>query len=509
LTATSYRSKGVAKPVERRSQHAGGHDKRLLWPAAAAWVAAIVADGVRPSTGATIAVVACIVGVVAGWFRLGAVTGAAVGVVAAGTSAAVHLAALASGPVPLAAKNGAHATVTMTIVRDPVHLTSRGGFSFVLVDATVTSYDGRRVRSPVVVLAHGRGWDGLLPGQQVQLRGRFRPPRHGDYVSATVLAIDAPRLLGRPPPWQRAAGRVRVGLENACARLPLDERGLVPGLVIGDTSAMPPDLTTDFRVAGLTHLCAVSGENLAIMLATVAAVVRRLGLARRMRTVLTGLALVGFVVLARPSPSVLRAAVMGVVALAAVALGRPRQALASLCLAVLVLVVADPFLARQPGFALSVLATASILWLAPPLTRRLSRRMPRWLAAAIAIPAAAQLVCTPVIVAVFGQASPYAVLANLLAAPAVAPATIGGLVVAIVAVVSHRLAVVLCWLAALPSWWLATVARGVARLPGAGLRFPAGWASAAVVTAVFLIAALVARRRRGGSDHAMLAAWPA
>lgn len=429
--------------------------------------------------------------------------------VAAGTSAAIHLAALASGPVPVAARHAEHGTVTMTIVRDPVHLASRTGFSFLLVDATITSYDGRRVRSPVVVLAHGRGWDGLLPGQQVEVRARLRPPRPNDFVSATVLASDAPRLLGRPPPWQRAAGRVRTGLENACTGLPLDERGLVPGLVIGDTSAMPSDLTADFRVAGLTHLCAVSGENLAIMLATVAAVVRRLGLARRTRTILTGLALVGFVVLARPSPSVLRAAVMGVVALVAVALGRPRQALPSLCLAVLVLIVADPFLARQPGFALSVLATASILWLAPPLTRRLSRWMPRWLAAAIAVPAAAQLVCTPVIVAVFGQASPYAVLANLIAAPAVAPATVAGLVAAVVAVVSHRLAVGLSWLAALPSWWLATIARGVARLPGAGARLPAGWASGAVVATVLVIAALIAHSRRRGSDHAMLASWPA
>jgi len=95
------------------------------------------------------------------------------------------------------------------------------------------------------------------------------------------------------------------------------------------------------------------------------------------------------------------------------------------------------------------------------------------------------------------------------AAPAVAPATVAGLVAAVIAVLSHRLAVVVAWLASLPTWWLAWVARSVARLPCAGLRLPAGWTSGALVGAVLIVGALVVRSRRRGADHAMLAAWPA
>jgi competence protein ComEC len=238
---------------------------------------------------------------------------------------------------------------------------------------------------------------------------------------------------------------------------------------------MPLSLTQAFRVTGLTHLNAVSGANVAIVLGAVLGGVRRLGAGRRLRAVLAAAALLGFVVLVRPSPSVLRAAVMGAVVLAASVLGRRTSALPVLAAAVLALVLVDPFLARTPGFAMSVLATAAIVAIAPAWTERLSRVVPRPLAAAIAVPAAAQLACMPVIVAAFGQLTPLAIPANLLAAPAVAPATLLGIGCALVAVVAPGVAALLAQLAGLPALWLAIVARTLAAVPGAGLRWPTGW----------------------------------
>ena len=134
-------------------------------------------------------------------------------------------------------------------------------------------------RAPVVVFAVDTRWLGLLPGQQVETEGRLAPPRPGDVVTAVVVVGEPPRPIGRAPLWQRAAGSVRDGLRSAVLPLPPDERGLVPGLVLGDVSQMPPALTDAFRVTGLAHLNAVSGANVAIVLGTVMAAVRWTGLA--------------------------------------------------------------------------------------------------------------------------------------------------------------------------------------------------------------------------------------
>jgi competence protein ComEC len=302
---------------------------------------------------------------------------------------------------------------------------------------------------------------------------------------------------------------MRSRLRQACAPLPADERGLVPGLVVGDVTRMPPSLTDAFRTSGLTHLNAVSGENCAIVLATVGGLLRRTPLRRGWRIAVAGLSLAAFVVLARPSPSVLRAATMGGAALLAMSAGRRTQPIPLLAAAVLLLVLTNPFLGRSPGFALSVLATGAIVLLAPRWTKALSRWMPRPLALAVAVPAAAQLACTPVLVLVFGQATPWAVPANLLAAPAVAPATVVGVVTAVVAVASTGVAGALAWVAALPAGWLAVVARSMAALPGADAGWPAGIRGVVMLAAVMvMLLVVVVARRRSFSLRAMLAAWP-
>ncbi len=231
----------------------------------------------------------------------------------------------------------------------------------------------------------------------------------------------------------------------------------------------------------VAHLTAVSGSNVAIVLATVLLLTRGSGLGLRWRPVVAALGLAGFVVLARPSPSVLRAAVMGAVALLALGTGGRRQAVPSLSAAVLLLVLVSPDLAASPGFALSVLATAGLLVLGAPWREVLARRLPQWLAAALAVPAAAQVACGPVIVAISGTLGLLAVPANLLAAPAVAPATVLGVAAAVLAPVSRPLARVTAWVAYLPTAWLVLVAHMGARLPYASVPWPGGRGGAALL----------------------------
>jgi competence protein ComEC len=233
------------------------------------------------------------------------------------------------------------------------------------------------------------------------------------------------------------------------------------------------------RVTGLTHLEAVSGENVTIVLGVTIGLARAAGVRRRGRAFLCAATLLAFVVVARPSPSVLRAAVMGGIALVAMISGRRSSALPALSAAIVVLLIVDPFLARTVGFVLSVVATAALVTIAPLWTARLERHVPRPLAIAIAVPAAAQLACTPILLLVFGQLTPYAVLANLLAAPAVVPATILGVLTAVTAMAWPTGAELAAWLGAMPTIMIAEVARVLSDLPGASL----GWQATATATA--------------------------
>ena len=241
----------------------------------------------------------------------------------------------------------------------------------------------------------------------------------------------------------------------------------------------------------------MSGANLAILTGAVLAGLRRLRADPRLSAAVAGAVLVGFVVLARPSPSVVRAAVMGAITLVALGAGRSRSALPALAAAVLVLLFADPALAVDAGFALSVAATAALVLLAPRWAARLTARgVPRLVAEALAVPAAAFLVTAPIVAGLGGLVSPVAVIANLLAAPAVAPATVLGVLAALVAPVAPAAASACAWLAGWPAAWLIAVADRAAAVPGAALPWPAGPVGALLMVAVLGGIAVVARTRR-------------
>ncbi|HVV74720.1 MAG TPA: ComEC/Rec2 family competence protein [Mycobacteriales bacterium] len=420
------------------------------------------------------------------------VAAVATGVAIAAPSVAWHVHRLHTGEVSRLAGRHATADTVVKLVRDPVPAASGSGL--LVIDATALQVDEvgwRGVDAPVLVLARGTMWQALLPGQQVRVRARYSPPRPGDDVAAVLDVAVPPTSIGRPAWWQRAAGRARASLRQACSGLGADERGLLPSLVDGDTAAVPVRLRDDMRATGLSHLEAVSGENLGIVLGVVLLAMRAAGLRRRMRVAGAAAAVVGFVVLARPSPSVQRAAVMSGVMLLAMLTGRRTSARPALASAVVLLVVLDPFLARSVGFVLSVVATAGIVVLAPGWTRRLESRLPRPAAVALAVAAAAQLACTPVLILSFGQLTPYAVPANLLAAPAVAPATVIGVTAAVVAPISPTLGRVLAAAGGLFARAVADVAHGFAALPGAATTVaqPVAIAVAVIATAALLRAA--------------------
>lgn len=384
---------------------------------------------------------------------------------------------------PLAGLAAAHRTVRLELsVSDDPRLgrSTAGRAPTVIVPARLTWLrppDGTQVDlgPRVLVLASDRGWLGLLPGQRVETTGRLSPPDGGDLRAAIVSVTDAPARIGPAPLVQRAAGTLRAGLQRACRPLPAEPGGLLPGLVVGDTSRLDQQLTEDFRATGLTHLTAVSGANLAIVVGLVLILARWCRAGPKTAAVICVLALAGFVVLVRPSPSVLRAAAMGGLALVALALGRPRAVLPSLATSVLTLVVVDPELSVDAGFALSVLATGGLVLLAPRWAEALRERgWPAFAAEAVCVPAAAQAACAPVIAGISGGVSLTTVPANLLAAPAVAPATVLGILAAVVSPVSAGAAEFIAWVAAWPARWLVAIAHHGAAVPDGVLPWPHG-----------------------------------
>lgn len=344
-----------------------------------------------------------------------------------------------------------------------------------------------RLRAPVLVFGTGGSWRSLLPGQPLTVTANLGRPEGADITAAVLSVRDPPLLAGRPPWYQRAAGHLRAGLRAACRGLPTAPGGLLPGLVDGDTSMLDPIVEHDFTTAGMTHLTAVSGSNLAIVLAFVLFVARWGRAGPRLAAACGVLATIGFVVLVRPEPSVLRAALMGGLGLAAMALHRPRAAVPGLAAAAFVLLLADPGLAVEWGFALSVFATLGLLLWAPGWREALRRRrVPRGVAEVLAVSLAAHVACAPLIAALTGTVGLAAVPANVLAEPAVAPATVLGVGAALLSTVSPAGAHLLAWLAAWPCRWLVLVAGVAADAPAAVLPWPGGVPGGVLLAAVVL-----------------------
>ena len=232
----------------------------------------------------------------------------------------------------------------------------------------------------------------------------------------------------------RVTGVIRSDFRAVSVRVGGASGALIPGLVLGDTSLETHTFVNDMLLSGLTHLTAVSGENFAIIAAFMLWLLQWVFSNLRVRLIICAFVLVGFIFLVRPSPSVLRASVMVSVLLIAKARGVRSSAMAALGLAISLLILMDPFEATDPGFALSVAATAGILLLFEPVARWLQKFVRyRRLAELLAISISANLICTPLTIAISGQFSIMSLPSNFLVEPVVAPITIVGFLAALIA----------------------------------------------------------------------------
>ena len=307
----------------------------------------------------------------------------------------------------------------------------------------------------------------LLPGQRFNAQGRIVASKEAR-VAALVVIKDDIQIQTQASRWASALGAIRLGLRALSGDG--DAGALIPGMVLGDTSKQSPEFKNSMKRSGLTHLVAVSGANFALVSAFVLWMMQFLFARMKFRLSATALSLIAFIALVRPSPSVLRAAAMAAVLLVAQGTKRGRDSLPALGFAMAAVVIIDPWQARDAGFALSVLATAGLLLFAPVLIEKLSTHMPGKLAQALAPPIAATVFCSPIIVALSGYLAPMSVIANLLAAPFVAPITIVGFIAALFSPFVPILSTVLIWFIRFPAGAIALIAHWASSFPVLNLR---------------------------------------
>lgn len=397
-------------------------------------------------------------------------------------AAAAHSATSSSqrseGPLAEAIAGGKSAVVIVEVAGNPRALAGPGGAAErwsvpVWTQEVTTGGILVRTRARLVVMG-GRGWGGVVPGQTLRAAGKLRPADPGGQEAGNLAASTAPGKPSGGSLLEESARELRGRFVSASAFLQPDARGLLPGMVTGDTSALDEGLNNAMKAVGMTHLTAVSGANCSLVLGALLLLCRwfRMPRAPAAAAALGGLAL--FVVLVGPDASVLRAALMGAIGIASLAGGRSGRGLSFLCLAVLGLLLADPALGTSFGFLLSVLATLGIVLIGRRIISWIPAAVPRWLAAAVAVPLSAQLLCGPVIVLLQPRFSTYSLAANVVASPLVAPVTLLGTAAVPLVVVLPWAAAALIAVAGTFSGGVAAAARTAAQLPGSALPWPEG-----------------------------------
>jgi competence protein ComEC len=337
--------------------------------------------------------------------------------------------------------------------------TATGNFSFTVRLFQFTAHDKTfDVRTPVRVLT--KSAIQLLPGQTIAGTATVLKSKESR-VAALFIVNGAITIQTEPSSWAAGLGAIREGLrENSGDG---DAGALIPGMVLGDTSKQSPEFKEAMKRSGLTHLVAVSGANFAIVSTFVLWCMQFLIRRKNLRIIATAIALACFIALVRPSPSVLRAAAMAAVLLSAQLGKRGSDSLPALGFAICAVVLGDPWQSRDAGFALSVLATAGLLLLAPRIVEKLPTH--KKLAGALAPPIAAIVFCSPILVSLSGYLSPMSIIANLLAAPAVAIITVLGFIAALVSPFAPLLTQFIIFFIRFPAGFITGIAHWVAAFP--------------------------------------------
>jgi competence protein ComEC len=322
---------------------------------------------------------------------------------------------------------------------------------------------------------------GLYPGKKVTVTGILYAPQpatnpgafdfqkylssQGIFAGLSGFEANLNNNLKRPNFgfWQ-----LRQKLVRAQVRwLGSPEGALVSSIVLGRQAVdLPYDISDRFTKVGLAHVLAVSGFHISLLLGIVIKITERF--ASRTRLIIGIIALILYVAFTGAQPSIMRAALMGVGALLALATERKVRPLGSLLLAATILLLLNPLWIWNLGFQLSFLATLGLIITAPVLEKKLDW-LPSSIATLIAIPLAASLWTLPLLIYVFNTVSTYSILVNIIATPLIVIISLGGMLSAFVALIFPLAGSAIAICLYYPTHWLIWLVELFAQLPGSAL----------------------------------------
>lgn|GEM_PF-380990 len=380
---------------------------------------------------------------------------------------AVRVVTAEVGLLPQLADQGGARAVQAKVVHEPRPIAT--GWH-VLVRITELDGVATRERAALTLDADrdppplGSRWDAEVTARPLPDGGYGR--WLGRQHASVVLDVRRWERRGSPGWLAAASEHVRERIRTAATRHLADRTGgLLVGFVSGDTRLLPEDDQEAMRATSLTHLTAVSGANVAIVVGGVLLFLGALRVGARWRRRIIAVTIVAFAFLTRFEPSVLRAGSMALLVLLVAARGMPRDTRHALCGAVLLLVLLDPRLAGSLGLLLSATATAGVLMVAPLVAERLPR-LPRRLREVISITIGAQVAVVPLLLTTFGEVPLGSVPANIVAVPAAAVAAVLSFLGALLALAHVELGAPLFWLAGGPARVVLASAHGFAGVGG-------------------------------------------
>ena len=318
-------------------------------------------------------------------------------------------------------------------------------------------------------------------GTQVRVTGKVITSRERR-VAATIIVNGQVEVLRKSDSLNTALNRIRDDFMLSLSKRRGDAASLIPGIVIGDTRLQTQEFAELMRRSGLSHLTAVSGANFAIVSSFIFWLTGWFIPNRRQRLIVSGIFLFFFLLLVRPSPSVLRAAVMAAVVLISRYRGTQSRAASSLAVAIGLLLIADPFQGFDPGFVLSVLATSSLIFIAPSLERWLSQYLAPSMAEVLSISAAAGVACAPYIIFLSGEISVVSILLNTLVAPVVGLLTVIAFVAVLFTTPFPHLSDIFIQIAMPMAQWIVTVAHLQQKAPVISMH----WITSTFLLTIFL-----------------------
>ncbi len=324
-------------------------------------------------------------------------------------------------------------------------------------------------QGPSTTFHPGRAWAriyGLASpprlGTTLRLRGLLRPGRSGSWT-LTVKTAALAEVLAEPGPLGRLSSRLRLRIEASLGDIPSSPgRGLLRAFLLGDASDLPEAWRRALRRTGLYHLLAVSGLHVALLGGALWLLTTPLARRRRLRLSFMVATVAAYVLLVGPVASLLRSALMGGLAVAALWLARPPDRRNTLALSAAGLALAGPGGAQDLSFQLSFLATFGLIALAPRLEEAWGFG-PRWLRRGLAASAGAELATLPIALPRFHLLSlaaplldflfvPWSALCLILsllwAALSLCEPSLGGWIPGLL----EHLALLAVWLAAVPGW---------------------------------------------------------